>query len=711
MPIRTQLTVRLLAVMGAALLNLAAAQVTRVAVFPFDVSAATQAYQLGLPGAVQRALNQLPNVYAPPVGDVALVANKAVDAEADVNQTVTRLFEAGALVTGQVTLTAGSGAQATVNVEVGGQVRTVQASGADPAQLALAVAEGVAGIVAPGADAGAMARLRAAAAQTPSLPSLGPTGLSTSGLPGASVTDLAAAAELDPDSAWVLAEYAKATALAGNLESAADIAVRAAQAAPEDADVQATAGVVLRSAGRDQDAFDAFSKALQVNPVHAIALVGRASLAGLGAVDPSADLQTALAAYPRFIDAHLRLADREPDAARRLQTLRRAERYSPESVLLRGTVIDLLLDNGEAAGALSYLQQATADPLARSASLYALARLLPASHAEQALELVQAGEELYPQSAELKVAHADLLIKSDEPAAAAALLRPVHEANPANREVGAMLAVSLARSGDLAGARDVYTSQRGSGPDVDRGLAEIYLAAGRAAGALELLGPLAQAAPEDAGLQALYGTALVRMGRLDDGRAALERAIALDANNALARRSLSILEQQRQLTGAADVTFTEEAGVAFQQGLYALDVQDYDAANDAFGRSLQAQAGNPLAAFYRGYTRHLTGDHRGAIADYQTALEAFGESDIVLNNLGYAYLQTGRYDMALSHLRRAVAANDGNAQAHLNLGLVQMTLQNYAQALAEFERAVELDPDLGPTLAELIATARERAGQ
>src|SRR5690606_1458756 len=129
--------------------------------------------------------------------------------------------------------------------------------------------------------------------------------------------------------------------------------------------------------------------------------------------------------------------------------------------------------------------------------------------------------------------------------------------------------------------------QRGSGPDVDRGLAEIYLAAGRAAGALELLGPLAQAAPGDAGLQALYGTALVRMGRLDDGRAALERAIALDANNALARRSLSILEQQRQLTGAADVTFTEEAGVAFQQGLYALDVQDYDAANDAFGRSLQ----------------------------------------------------------------------------------------------------------------------------
>src|SRR5690606_2619776 len=143
----------------------------------------------GLPSAVQRALNQVPGVYAPPIGDVALVANKALDAEADVNQTVGRLFDAGALVTGQVTL-GGGGVQATVNVDIAGQVLTVQASGQDPADLAVQVAEGVARVVAPQVPAEVMERVRAAAADTPSLPSLGPTGLAASSLPGANVTDL-----------------------------------------------------------------------------------------------------------------------------------------------------------------------------------------------------------------------------------------------------------------------------------------------------------------------------------------------------------------------------------------------------------------------------------------------------------------------------------------------------------------------------------------
>ncbi|HZW99728.1 MAG TPA: hypothetical protein VFF10_06670, partial [Trueperaceae bacterium] len=124
MPTSPKLIYRFLVVVSAAILNFAAAQVTRVAVFPFDAGANTQAYQLGLPSAVQRALNQVPNVYAPPIGDVALVANKALDAEADVNQTVRRLFDAGALVTGQVTL-GGGGVQAVVNVDMAGAVQTV----------------------------------------------------------------------------------------------------------------------------------------------------------------------------------------------------------------------------------------------------------------------------------------------------------------------------------------------------------------------------------------------------------------------------------------------------------------------------------------------------------------------------------------------------------------------------------------------------------
>src|SRR5690606_11499044 len=327
-------------------------------------------------------------------------------------------------------------------------------------------------------------------------------------------------------------------------------------------------GVVVGAAGDAEAAAAAFGRALETNPNHAIALVGRASLPDFSDSDAVADLEAAIDAYPRFIDAHLRLASLQGSPQRTVQTLRRAERYAPDSVLLRATVLDQLLDIGAVDDALAYLQQSVSDQLGRSAGLYALARQLPASHAQQALQLVSAGQEIYPDSTELQVARADLLIKTGEPVNAVELLRPVYEANPNNREVGGMLAVALARAGDLDGAREVFEQQRGTGAQVDLGLAEVYLAAGRAAGALELLRPLAEVSPDDPQLQALYGTAVVRMGRLEEGRDVLGRALELDPENSLAQRSVSILEQQSQLTGVADITFSEEAGVAFQQGLY-----------------------------------------------------------------------------------------------------------------------------------------------
>src|SRR5690606_37680029 len=161
---------------------------------------------------------------------------------------------------------------------------------------------------------------------------------------------------------------------------------------------------------------------------------------------------------------------------------------------------------------------------------------------------------------------------------------------------------------------------------------------------------------------------------------ALRRALELDASNALAQRSLSLLEQQRSLTDEAEIQFDEEAGVAFQQGLYALNANDFEAAAQAFARS-RAEAENPLAAFYHGYAKQLTGDSRGAVADYEIALEAFPGSDIVLNNLGYAHLQLGRYDLALSYIRRAVGENPENSQARLNLGLVHYALRQYESAI------------------------------
>ncbi|HZJ08447.1 MAG TPA: tetratricopeptide repeat protein, partial [Trueperaceae bacterium] len=358
----------------------------------------------------------------------------------------------------------------------------------------------------------------------------------------------------------------------------------------------------------------------------------------------------------------------------------------------------------------AYLQQSVNEPLARSASLYALARALPTSQQSAAMALVEEGLAAFPESTELVVAKADLLLQSGQAEEAEALLQGVYDQNPANSSVGNLLAVAKARRGDIAGASAIFEAQRGSGPLVDRNLAELYVAAGRAGAALELLEPLLADDPDNAQLQALYGTALTRTGRLAEGEEALRRALELDESNALARRSLSLLEQQRSLTGDAEIQFSEEAGVAFQQGLYALNANDYGAAAKAFARSREVDE-NPLAAFYHGYAKQLSGDTRGALADYEVALEAFPDSDIVLNNIGYAHLQLGRYDLALQNIRRAVEANPDNAQARLNLGLVHYALRQYEQAITELEAAVELDADLAGTVEDLIAAARQALGQ
>ncbi|MCC6311765.1 MAG: tetratricopeptide repeat protein [Trueperaceae bacterium] len=692
-------------------LTFAAAQgttaVTRVVILPFDTDAAVSPYQLGLPTALQHALNQLPGTYVPPVGDAALVANKAAAAQVDVGATVGRLFDASAVVTGSVT-TGGGGVRAALNVVVGGGVQALQVQGSDPASLAANAAEAVAKVVSPDVSSAALANVKAAAAQTPSVASLGPTGLAASGLPGARLDDLAVAAELDAGSAWVVVEYARTAALEGDLETAVAAAKRAVALAPDDAEVQATAGVVLDAAG-DETAAAAFEAALAANPAHAVALVGRAALPG-GTDASAADLQAAIAAYPRFVDAYVRLAGLQSDSQRALQTLRRAESYTPESVLLRGSVMQRLVSAGAGGDALAYLQQALTDPLARSAGLYALARLLPSAYADQALRIVGDGQEAYPDSVDLRVAQADLLLQAGRAEEAEALLGPLFTQYPTDTSVGNLLAVAQARRGDLAGAKRTFESLRGTGADVDRSLAELYLAAGRASGALGLIEPLVAADPEDAELQALYGTALVRVGRLTDGRQALEKALAVDPNQAVARRSLDLLDQQSQLTGGAEVVFSEEAGVAFQQGLDALDVSDYAAAVAAFSRSTEAQA-NGLASFYLGYSKQLNGDTRGAVSDYEVALQTYPSSDTVLNNLGYAQIELGRFDLALDYLRRAVAANPQNAQAHLNLGIVYYAIQRFDDSITEFTEAGRLDPGLLATTDGLIADVRKRMGQ
>jgi len=675
---------------------------------PFDANSSVAAYQLGLPTALQRALDEIPGVYVPAVGDVALVMQKAQSAGKSQQTTVRALFSPDVVVQGNVV---GSGAtvSVTLTVDQGGNAQTLTARATDgnPASLARAAAKTLAQALRPDLGATVLGRVDAAAAQTPSLPSLGPVALAASRLPGATADDLKIAMQLDPGSAWVKAEYARLLALNGDAKTALPVAQAAAKAQPDDVEVQVVLGVVEQAANDGAAATAAFQKAVQLNPADAVALTGLASLESDKA-KAEQDLQAAIAAYPRMLDAYLQLSSLQDTPQHALQVLRNGENALPESVSLRQAIIQQVLNQGDAKGALAYLQQAVQDPLASSAGLYSLARLLPADVTDGALALVRQGEKKYPNADVLKAAEGELLVHKGDYAGAEGVLSPLHAKHPKDSAIANLLAVAQARQGKLDAAQRTFESVAGTGDSAHGDLARIYLSAGRAEAALALLKPIVAKGTKDPQILTVYGLALARVGKFDEAQTELDKALSIQPNLALAQRGLSFLKQQRQLTGGTSVTFTAEAGAAFQQGIYALEVQDYQTAAQAFQRTRKLDD-NGLAAFFEGYALQLTGDPRSAVADFQDALKTFPNSDIVLNDLGYAHLQLGRYDLALEQLNKAVAANPKNAQAHLNLGLTYYGLGRYADAVKEFDTAVKLDPNLQSTVSKVRQDAQKKA--
>lgn len=681
-----------------------------VIVVPFEADDTVQGYGLGLATALQRSLNTLDAVFSPAVGDVALVVQRAAAAERPASEVLLELFDADVLVGGRVRGTA-SGLSIDLSITsasgpVGGAL-TIEATRAEaPAEVADRVVARVLDLLELGDGADRRAA-QAVAAQTPTLPSLGAVALASSRIPGVSLQDLEAAAQLDAESSWVQAEYARALALAGRLEEAVEVSGRAVELLPEDAEAWTLRGVVLTAAGERDGARTAFEEALRLNPSHAVALGG---LAGLEADREAtlADLQRAVDIYPRLLEAQLQLASLQPNAQRALQVLRQASGHLPESVALHRAALGQVARAGDEAGMVAYLREVLADPLTASPAIYALAGDLPASQIGAARGLIDEGKARFPDSPLLTLAEGRLLLAEDRFEEAEAALAPLLAANPASVEIANALAIAQARQGKTDEAAATFEGLDSANPTLKLNLAQLYLEVGKPRAALTTLEALLAASPDDPDINAYYGVALGRTGRVDEGLAALDRALELAPDFAFAARAKALLEQQRDFIGDSSIRLEGAAAEAFDQGLFALEQENFQEAADAFGRARGGE-GEALAAFYQGYALQLSGRVRDALEAYQTAVESFPDNDVVLNNLGYAYLQLGRFDRAIATLDGALAANPSNARVHLNLGLTYYGLGRYTDALSAWDRAIELDPRLAASIVDIREEAQRRA--
>lgn len=700
-----------LAVAAIAFATTASAQTAprRVVLFPFETSDSVDAFGLAFPTALQRALNEIDGVFVPPVGDAGVALRRLVAAGAEEPlDLLTEAFGAHALVLGRVI---GSDAVALeLVVVVDGEERTSRVEGRAndlPSLWRAAAAQVIEalGLVPSPDDRAAM---QAVLGDAPSLPSLGPLGAATARLPGTRFDQLDAAAALDEASGWVRSELARTAALAGDVERATAEAAAAVDALPS-VEHLATQGVVALVVDDETAARTAFEAALARNPAHAVALVGLARSTA-DATERATLLARAVEASPRYVEAQLGVAGLQSTPAATVQALRRAAERLPDSPGVLSALVDATLAAGDARGALDLLRQAAERPLGYTPAIYAVAGRLPAAVANDTLAFVRSGAERFPEALELRRLEAELLRRGGDTAGAEAVWRAVVDEQPGSLEDVMALASLLAERGETEEAQTLLATVAELDPESDLRSAQIDLAAGRARSALATLEPAIEAGATDVERRTLYGIALGRVGRIDEARTTLEAVLAEAPGTALAARALALLEEQRRIVGDADLALEGEAAIAFEQGLGALEAADYPRAADAFSRAREGgDAG--LLAFYEGYARQRAGDPRGAIAAYDAAREDLGENDVLLNNLGYAHLQVGRLDRALSALRAAVAANPDNARAHLNLGLAYYGAEDFDAAVASFDRALALEPALGDSAAPTIQDARERTAR
>ncbi|MBM3518879.1 MAG: tetratricopeptide repeat protein, partial [Alphaproteobacteria bacterium] len=115
--------------------------------------------------------------------------------------------------------------------------------------------------------------------------------------------------------------------------------------------------------------------------------------------------------------------------------------------------------------------------------------------------------------------------------------------------------------------------------------------------------------------------------------------------------------------------------------------------------------------YTRGIALERAGTWERAEAEFLKALELERDQPLVLNYLGYSWIEQGRnYDRALQMLQRAVSLRPRDGYVTDSLGWVYYRMGDHVEAVRWLERAVELVPD-DPVINDHLGDAYWRVGR
>jgi tetratricopeptide (TPR) repeat protein len=205
--------------------------------------------------------------------------------------------------------------------------------------------------------------------------------------------------------------------------------------------------------------------------------------------------------------------------------------------------------------------------------------------------------------------------------------------------------------------------------------------------------------PEDRAVVAEHATVLSALGKTDEAVVEIRGLM----KNGEKSRELQIMiaqmyekakrfkDEEQALNDAADLSKTKEekAGVDFARGAMYERMKNYDAAEAAFRRVLEAQPDNAGALNYLGY---MLADRNMKLEEahklISRAVELDPQNGAYLDSLGWVYFRQNQLDQAEASLRKAIERMSTDPTVHDHLGDVYLKQGKVKEAITQWQASL-----------------------
>ncbi len=480
-------------------------------------------------------------------------------------------------------------------------------------------------------------------------------------------------------------------------------------------------GLILQQQGQYASAEDALELALKHMP-------------------PSEPILHRVKALIALTQVRLSLGDLTGAAASEA-TMAKLEPQSPATTLLDAR---LKIAHKDLQGGVAELEQVVnAAPTYSEARLLLGAALLQRGDLQQAQQQLQDLLDAAPDNLAARKLLAQVQLKLGQPEGALNVLGPALATDTLDPQLLSLYGAAASRTGDkqaLLEALQRSAAQHPGDQTVLLNLATAYLGAGQPAQALGVMqktpdssdphrdrlliaallaaqGPEAAGAeverlraayPRDAGVLELVAAFDVTQSRIEDARAALRAAMAVDPDDVISQVDLARLDEAAGDQGAARSRL--EAALkahpeALSVRLALADVLVRMKANDSARAVLDAAGphAGPDVKFGLAQVALASGDLKAANAALDQAIaEQPGRVELV-EAAGVLLLKANQADAALARFAQATQLAPKDAEYWLNTARAQLALNDPVAARASLNKADQLQPQWLPVVAEQAA--------